>query len=947
MYMRSVTCAFIAFLAVFAWARAGRPEAQRGAQSQNSSEKAQEPSVSFLITFGNLRQGTKAYDGSIRLTGGRLRQLDPWRFFQQDAIAGDSWKLQIKRLVFENQPDAPNPIAAGGAAPRNLVPAGVIATVDASATSAAVDTRQGAFSIPVQQLSYGKPMQFFEGDAVVERVPTPVSVSAAEGEEHDYPSLTVTKAGVVWTAWQAYRDRGDNVYARAADGTAIRITERKADIYRTSIAEDQNGRIHVAWSEHQGPDWFLFERVYDGKSWAARRQIASGHSPNIFHKLVASSKAPLRLVWVGHDDGQSYLYVSSWDGSAWSTPRRMSDASVWSPDAVSDADGNLLVAWDSYQKGNYDIFFRRIKADGSPDPIEQVTTSARFEAHASLTVDGQGRPWLAWDESGANWGKDWTHEDPNRSTVLYANRAIRVAVKDGGVWKEAPDFGAAVPDRLKRYSQLPHLAADATGRVWAVFQMRSSAVNNRDDFWCAGGLWDLYITTLENGAWKPSALIPQSTGRNEAAFQIAPGGKGVWFTWSSDGRRFGGGAGGYNAGTMSHYNVFQAFAGSPSPAGNVALAAFAERGGNPQPVHPNEKDDVARMRSYRASVDGAQYRILRGDFHRHTEISNDGSGDGSVEDYYRYMIDVAQMDTGIIGDHNMGGDVEYSWWRTEKSYDVFHIANRFTPLFGYERSVPYPNGHRNVVFPARGTRTLPISAAENQGKINSGAVIYPYLRQARGICMEHSLATGQGTDYRDNDPDLEPLVELYQGYHAGYEYEGAPRAESASRHVSIHGGYEPAGFWWTALAKGLKLGVQASSDHISTHASYAMIYTPSDDRTQIVESMRQRHAYAATDNIVLDFEAEEPNGKRHLMGDAFAISGDGPKLTARIFGTDEIRQIDLIRNNEFLYTQKPNRKNVDFAYVDQSPKPGESYYYVRVMQLDGNLAWSSPIWVKR
>ncbi|MDQ6700375.1 MAG: hypothetical protein M3Z36_09330, partial [Acidobacteriota bacterium] len=129
-------------------------------------------------------------------------------------------------------------------------------------------------------------------------------------------------------------------------------------------------------------------------------------------------------------------------------------------------------------------------------------------------------------------------------------------------------------------------------------------------------------------------------------------------------------------------------------------------------------------------------------------------------------------------------------------------------------------------------------------------------------------------------------------------------------------------------------------------ASYAMIYTPSDDRTEIVESMRKRHAYAATDNIVLDFEAEEPDGKRHLMGDAFVSSGV-PKLTAKIFGTDEIRQIDLIRNSEFLFTQKPNRKNVDFAYVDQSPRPGESYYYLRVMQLDGNLAWSSPIWIKR
>ena len=142
------------------------------------------------------------------------------------------------------------------------------------------------------------------------------------------------------------------------------------------------------------------------------------------------------------------------------------------PDAAADQQGNLYVAWDSYQNCNYDIFFRRIAANGTADAVEQVTKSVRFEAHASVAVDGQGRPWLAWDESGANWGKDWFHEDQNRATVLYSERAIRVVVKDGGVWKQAGDFSTAVNERLLRYWQLPHLAVDGGGRVWALFQIR-------------------------------------------------------------------------------------------------------------------------------------------------------------------------------------------------------------------------------------------------------------------------------------------------------------------------------------------------------------------------------------------------------------------------------------------------------------------------------------------
>jgi hypothetical protein len=918
---------------------------------------AHDDAVTFLITFGYLRDAEKDYSGSLTATGGTIRSLDPWRFTQGDAVTPpNSWKLRIKLANFENEPDQPNRIPNGGGNARNILTAGVFVTVDASAASVAVQTTQGNFAINTRELQYGNLLRFLAGDVLVQRTPSFTRLSPKNQEEHDFPSITVTRNGVVWTAWQAYQDRGDNVYARrSTDSEPMKITAQKGDIYRTSIAEDSTGNIHVVWSERNDIDWNLLERVYNGSSWSAVRTISSaGTSPNMFHKLApAVGSGPLHLVWVGYDAGQSYLYLSNWNGSAWSQPQKMSDASVWAPDAVTDKDGNLYLAWDSYKDGNYDIFFRRVRADGTPDEIEQVTKAPRFEAHPSIAIDGAGRTWLAWDESGSNWGKDWTHEDIYRSTTLYANRSIRVAVKDGTTWKEGPDFSAAVPDRLRRYSQLPHLATDANGRIWALFQIRTAAINNREDFWCNGGLWDLFVTTVENGVWQPASMIPDSTARPETPVQLVASGPRVFMTWATDGRQWGKNLPGFQGATMIHYDVDMASASRSGASGEVQLTQFTQHGvppqaaanGNQVPVpEPNEKEDVARIRAYRMNVGGADYRILRGDFHRHTEISNDGSGDGSIEDYYRYNLDAASMDTGILTDHNMGGDVEYSWWRTEKSYDLFRIRGRYLPLFGYERSVNYPNGHRNVVFDHRGVRTLPVKPDENQGRVNSSTVLYPYLRQNRGIGMEHSLATDQGTDWRDNDPDLEPLVEIYQGYHAAYEYAGGPRAESANYHVTIHGPYRPLGFWWNALDKGYLLGVQASSDHISTHVSYALLITPQVDRTVIVDSMRQRHAYAATSNIVLDFEAQESNGTKHLQGDW--IQKAGPiRLTAKILGTDVLQRVEVIRNGKFVYSQEPMSKDYNLEYADPNPPAGRAYYYVRVQQLDRNLAWSSPIWI--
>jgi hypothetical protein len=123
-----------------------------------------------------------------------------------------------------------------------------------------------------------------------------------------------------------------------------------------------------------------------------------------------------------------------------------------------------------------------------------------------------------------------------------------------------------------------------------------------------------------------------------------------------------------------------------------------------------------------------------------------------------------------------------------------------------------------------------------------------------------------------------------------------------------------------------------------------MILTPAADRRSIVENMRRRHAYAATDNIILDFQVEDGSGNRHLMGEAFPATGR-PRLRAHIAGTGRIGLVDVIRNNQFIYNVRPGGAVYDLEYTDQSATAGENYYYIRVMQEDGNLAWSSPVWI--
>ena len=375
---------------------------------------------------------------------------------------------------------------------------------------------------------------------------------------------------------------------------------------------------------------------------------------------------------------------------------------------------------------------------------------------------------------------------------------------------------------------------------------------------------------------------------------------------------------------------------------------------------PHESENVARVRAHRAGP----LRIVRGDLHRHTELSQDigGLDDGSLIEFYRYMIDVANMDFGASTDHQ-GGGTDYWNYLTQEFTDMFHFPQRYSSLYAYERNMGNPFGHRNIIHTKRNYSVVPFFQRMDKqfempdtpdGELltfnsmsfggavpNDTQLLYESLRKSGGLAIPHTSGTDtMGTDWRDNDPKLDPVLEIYQGARQNYEAKNAPRGIKDGEEAKALGGFQEPGLVWNAWKKGYRIGVIASSDHYSTHISYAMVYTPSTAREDIFNSIRKRHTYAATDNIVLEFWLGQ-----HFMGDDFTAAAP-QRIRVKAQGTDNIETIHLIRDAQYIYKWSPGTRDVDFQFSDPAPGKGQHWYYVRVEQKNGELAWSSPIWVK-
>ena len=361
----------------------------------------------------------------------------------------------------------------------------------------------------------------------------------------------------------------------------------------------------------------------------------------------------------------------------------------------------------------------------------------------------------------------------------------------------------------------------------------------------------------------------------------------------------------------------------------------------PQEEVAAELNQVAEMRNWRPRIGGQEYRLVRGEFHRHTEVSGDGGRDGPLIDAYRYFIDSASMDWGGSGDHDYGGGREYNWWISQKLADAYRLGDRFIPMFTYERSVRYPEGHRNVVFAERGIRPLPrlpkVPDDAPPAPAPDTQMLYRYLKQFSGVCASHTSATDMGTDWRDNDPIVEPVVEIYQGDRQNYEMPEAPRSNTEKNSI---GGWRPLGFVSLALQKGYRLGFQSSSDHISTHMSYCNLWVKEPTREAIMEAFAKRRVYGATDNILADVRSGD-----HFMGEEFTVS-EPPEISVKMLGAWYFSKIHIIKDGRYVYTLETGDRWVDFTWRDAAAERGRtSYYYVRGEQADGELVWVSPMWI--
>ena len=966
-------------MSVFLFSQRGGSRASEPAQKITGSSAIRMPKggVAIELILGVNDKRPTDWNGEITITAGKLVSIENLNTGKQ--LEGSRWRLR------STAPRATKNKKKKSAASRKPVPVRLRATIQVAANSTVeVVTAQGRFSFALAEISGSEPQQFLVGRATVGRSIN-TRVLANTNAHEDFPATVTAPNGTVWSVYVAYqmgnpidqretdagrfdalrtRGNGDQIrltgYANDEWSAPIAVTGGGLDVWRPAIAVDAQGIVWVLWSQQVDGNWDVFARGFDpkAKTISEIHRLTTDAAADINVAAVGATvqsgwrdQRGIQVAWQAKRNGNfdirtAYLVAGKLDDEKRVS---ISDANDWNPGMAAASNGDVWISWDTYDKGDYDVYMRRLSKGKLSDAIP-IATSTRYEARPSIVVDAKDRVWVAFEDSGSNWGKDYGSRLVGQGIPFYYERNIIVrCLTDEGLMQTLTAPRSAVMQTWfddKRYKaqfhhriSFPRLCLDGEGNPWLWYRRHPNPTNTNGERWLS------YARYLDGGEWSAEIPIDNSLNLldNRPALSPLQGG-GLMAIYSSDDRTT-------NARSAKICNLHAAVLSpfqKPKPPALVSIDSDGDHVAQTL-IDPEEADNVERCRNFRIKVGGKELRLLRGEFHRHTEISAHRDWDGPLEEVWRYGLDVAAMDWIGPGDHDYGVGHEYMWWLTQKQTDLYHDPDHFLPMYTYERSVRYPSGHRNVMFAERGIRPLPQmrTAVKQFGTAEDGSTdiknLYKFLKFYGGICSSHTSATNMGTDWRDSDPEVEPVVEIMQGHRQNYEETNAPLA--ARNEADTIQGYKPAGFVWEAFKKNIRLGFQCSSDHVSTHISYAFVLTDDPTRQGIIDAFKRRHCYAAHDNIILDVRC----GK-HIMGDEFA-SKKPPKLDVHVIGTDLIARIDIVRHvgdavPEYVYHVTPNKREVQFSWTDAAVVKGTTnMYYVRIQQRDARMAWASPMWI--
>lgn len=358
------------------------------------------------------------------------------------------------------------------------------------------------------------------------------------------------------------------------------------------------------------------------------------------------------------------------------------------------------------------------------------------------------------------------------------------------------------------------------------------------------------------------------------------------------------------------------------------------------------------------------YSIYWGTLHGESEKVDSADG---IDTYLRHIRDEIGNQFAATSNFESTDETPNEIWKQIITNVAEHNEeNRFTTILGLQWFGDEGEGLRQLLYwkdnkPMMRKKDSKYTNLKKIFKIHS-------QKEVLGI-PTFSMADRVVTDFSDYNPDYERVVEIYNAWGSSE----CPELEGNLRPIKTTGSgihEDPKGSIRNALRQNMRFGFVAGglddrgiyedlfeSDQIQYTPGITAIIAIEQTRETLMQALYNRSCYATTGaKIVLGFYIAGSQMGTELTTKTKPGLAFNRHITGFISGTAPIKEVAILRNGEIIHTLEPNELNTEFEYDDlgqlsgvalNSPdeRPPFVFYYLRVVQEDGHIAWSSPIWV--
>lgn len=381
----------------------------------------------------------------------------------------------------------------------------------------------------------------------------------------------------------------------------------------------------------------------------------------------------------------------------------------------------------------------------------------------------------------------------------------------------------------------------------------------------------------------------------------------------------------------------------------------------------------------------SSYNLYFGDIHAHRyEIPSvkkadpllRSRGPATVGEFYRFARDVVSLDFAALTDHDYALTSE-DWREMQEGAEYYNQSERFVTFLGYEWAwnfdIDADYGHRVILYKSD---RMPLLSSSWKGTNTPRGLYATFDKLSSGediISIPHHSARRVHKiwlNWESLSHTYDRLFEVFSLWGSS-EKQGEPFAIKNSnefnqweRPDADYPPYEAAGhFAVDGLRKGFRFGFTGGSESHDGRAGFPVMHAhlPLNqlsfnyrggltgiwarrktrdalwgglwNRRTISSTGQRTIAYMEIDGVPCGGSLETESGQGTLRGFVHACA--------------PIKSLMIVKNNQNWREVSADGMDRGFSFdeIEFPKKGGTDWYYLRITESDGNMAWTSPVWV--